>query len=313
MVPDAQFRSYYGHPVLKKPVWKWEIPAYFFAGGLAGGSMLLAAAARAQGNHRVARRAVLTALAGVGVSPVLLIRDLGRPKRFYNMLRVFKVTSPMSVGTWVLTGAGSLTGVAAACDLLGVLPRVRDAAGLGAAALAAPLSTYTAALIADTAVPVWHEARFELPFVFAGTSLATAGAASVLLNPPRVSAPARRMCVGGAAASLFAVELMQRRLGDIAEPYHRGMTGRASLLAKAFIAAGGAAVAIGARRRIVAAIGAAAVLCGGLAERWSIVKAGGESALDPRFTVTPQRHRLERGEGARQREELVAQISNNQR
>ena len=149
--------------MLKPPVWTPEIPLYFFTGGLAGASAGLALARRGcAGNDELARRAWLNAAVAVGVSPALLISDLGRPERFLNMLRVFKVTSPMSVGSWVLAGSGLTTTVARrrrvdrrAC------PRrsARPARGRCRRALGLPLATYTAALLANTAVPVWHEAR----------------------------------------------------------------------------------------------------------------------------------------------------------
>lgn len=290
MVPAATPTSYYGHPVIKRPVWRWEIGAYIYAGGLAGGSMLLAAAARRQGRDTVARRALLTALAGVIVSPPLLIRDLGMPRRFYNMLRVFKVTSPMSMGTWILSGAGTCTGIAAACDVLGLLPRVRNAAEVMAAALGAPLATYTAALLADTAVPVWHEAALELPAVFASTSLATAGAASMVLNDPAASATARTVAAGGALASVAAVQVMEQRLGELATPYHQKPWGT---IAKVLNGAGAAVTLLGGRKRAFAIAGGAAILTGGAFERWSIFTAGVPSAADPEYTIAPQRKRLE--------------------
>ncbi|MDQ3286097.1 MAG: polysulfide reductase NrfD, partial [Actinomycetota bacterium] len=89
-VSEEETRNYYGRPVLKEPTWTWEIPAYFFFGGLAGASSGLALAARLAGNDELARRAHLAALGGAAVSPVLLISDLGRPERFYEMLRVIK-------------------------------------------------------------------------------------------------------------------------------------------------------------------------------------------------------------------------------
>ena len=111
-VPEEEARNYYGRPVLKEPTWTWEIPAYFFAGGLAGASSVLALVSRLAGDDKLARPARLAALGGAAVSPVLLISDLGRPERFYEMLRVFKPTSPMSVGTWVLSTFGATTSVA---------------------------------------------------------------------------------------------------------------------------------------------------------------------------------------------------------
>lgn len=106
MVPPGEPRSYYGEPVLATPVWSPEIPLYFFTGGVAGAAAPLAFFAHGSGNHVLAQRAALVALAGAAVSPPLLIKDLGKPIRFLYMLRVFKVTSPMSVGSWILTGSG---------------------------------------------------------------------------------------------------------------------------------------------------------------------------------------------------------------
>src|SRR5215218_8595674 len=104
-------RSYHGRPVLKEPVWTWEVPCYFFVGGLAGASAPLALAAQAAGNRPLERRAWLTALAGAAVSPALLVSDLGRPERFLHMLRMVKPTSPMSLGAWALTVFGAATGL----------------------------------------------------------------------------------------------------------------------------------------------------------------------------------------------------------
>ncbi len=192
-VPEEEFRSYYGRPVLKEPTWTWEIPWYFFFGGLAGASSVLSLSARIAGNDALARRALLVSLGGATVSPGLLIMDLGRPERFYNMLRVVKPTSPMSLGTWVLSAFSTSTGAAVASDLLGVFPRVQRALEVASALLGPALSTYTAVLITDTSVPVWHEARRELPVVFA----ASAGAAAAMLTSARNATPARRLAVGG--------------------------------------------------------------------------------------------------------------------
>lgn len=200
VVPEAQPKSYYGRPVLKEPVWKPEIPWYFFVGGLAGAAAPLAAGARLAGNDVLARRASALALGGAAVSPVLLISDLGRPERFLNMLRVFKVTSPMSVGSWVLAGFGTASGLAAGWQLLGIPGRMIGVGGQAVSAVLGPaLSTYTAALIAQTAVPVWHDARRELPFVFAASSAASAGGAACILTPCAAAGPARALGVAGAS------------------------------------------------------------------------------------------------------------------
>ena len=292
-----EIRTYHGRPVLKQPVWRPEIPWYFFVGGMAGAAAPLAVGAGVSGRRALARRAWILALAGVGISPVLLISDLGRPERFHNMLRVFKVTSPMSVGSWALAGFGTATGLAVGNELLG-LPGGAAAKPV-AAALGPVVSTYTAALIADTAVPVWHEARTELPFLFAATSAASAGAALTLVTPDAEAVPARRLAVAGAAGALGLLQAMERRLGPLGEPYREGDAGRFGRAAKALMGAGALGLAaFGRRSRAAAAAGASAVLAGAALERWSVFRAGFQSAADPKYVVGPQRARVEaRGAG----------------
>jgi formate-dependent nitrite reductase membrane component NrfD len=292
MVPRAEPRTYYDRAVLKKPVWKWYIPAYFFTGGMAGAASTLAFAARLRGNDTLARRARLISLAGIGVSPVFLIVDLGRPGRFYNMLRVAKPTSPMSMGTWLISLFGPLSGGAAVSELTGVLPRLGRLCEAMAAVLGPAVSTYTAVLTADTAIPAWHEAWRELPLVFAGGSSATAGAAAVLVTPAGDADPARRLVVLGTLMELAAHRTMEARLGELAEPYHSGDASIPAKAAKGLLAAGAALALAGRRRPGLAKAGAMATLAGVALTRWSIFKAGFESAEDPRFTVQPQRERL---------------------
>jgi hypothetical protein len=293
-VPEEEVRSYYGRPVLKEPVWTWEIPLYFFFGGLAGASADLALLARIAGNDKLARRALLAALGGATVSPVLLISDLGKPERFYNMLRVVKPTSPMSVGTWVLSAFGASTGAAVASDLLGVFPRLGRLAGAFSALLGPALAIYTAVLITDTSIPVWHEARRELPLLFAASSAASAGAAAAILAPTEHAGPARRLAVGGALVEIGVAEAMKRRLGDfLAEPYEEGEAGRFDRLSKACSGVGAAIMALSGRRRRAAAVaGGTLILAGAALERWSIFKAGFQSARDPKYAVMTQRERL---------------------
>jgi DMSO reductase anchor subunit len=291
---EPEYRSYYGRPILKEPVWKPEIPWYFFTGGIGGTSASLAFGARLAGNHRLAHNAGLVALAAMTVSPLLLVRDLGRPQRFLNMLRVFKVTSPMSVGSWLLAVQGTATGIAGSCRLFGIFQPLRNVADVVGGVSGLPLSTYTAALIADTAVPVWHEARRELPFVFAGGAASTGGAAVAAVTPPEHAGPARRLALLGAVLELAATQVMEKRLGPLlAEPYHEGESGRYARLGKGLTAAGAGVLAAAGRRRLGAIAGSALLLAGGACQRWSVFKAGIASARDPKYTVVPQRARLE--------------------
>lgn len=300
VVPDAEPRTYYGRPVLKPPVWKAEyIPSYLFAGGLAAGSSLLALGASLTGRPRLARRSRVAATTAIAASAGLLIADLGRPERFLNMLRVFRPTSPMSMGSWLLAIYGPATGVAAVTDLAGVFPRLGRAAEALAAALAPAVGTYTAVLVADTAVPAWHEARAELPFLFASSSAASAGGLGLLAAPAGEAAPARRLAVAGALGEVAASRAMERRLGELAAPYHRGRTRRLRALAEGLALAGAALATLGRWRPAASAAAGVATLAGSALTRLALFEAGLDSARDPEATVGPQRRRLrERAGGA---------------
>ena len=311
MVPPAEPRSYYGRPVIKEPVWTPEIPIYFFTGGLAGASAGLAYLSELRGNDVLARRAWAISLGAIGTSPVLLISDLGRPARFFNMLRMFKVTSPMSIGSWILSGSAAATSIAALNAWTGLLPRSAKAARPAAALFGLPLSTYTAALIANTAVPVWHEARWTLPFVFASGASLSAGAVATAVTPAAHAAPARRLAVGAALAEGLANELMHQRLGDLGEPYKTGPGSLFSHISRACTVTGAALMLRRGATSRPAAIAAGALMCAGaLSARWSIYKAGFQSAADPKYVVGPQREMIERGErpGASRRSPTVRAV-----
>jgi len=288
----GEMRSYYGRPVIKEPVWKKEIPWYFFTGGLGGASSVLSLAARVLGHELLAQRSIQIASAADAVSPPLLIADLGRPERFLNMLRVFKVTSPMSVGSWILAYSSAASSVSAFLNTIGRLPRVADLARTASAFSGAPLAVYTATLISDTAIPVWHEARQELPFLFGASAVASAGAAAAIAVPVAEAAPARRLAVGGVLVENVVFKAMERRLGMLGEPYSKAEAGKYKKVAVG-CTLGGAALIAGPGRgsRLAAAVGGALVLAGEVAVRFSVFKAGFQSARDPKYTVEPQRAR----------------------
>src|SRR5207248_2283427 len=140
-------------------------------------------------------------------------------------------------------------GIGAACELAGVLPRVKLAAESVAGLLGPFLSTYTAALVADSVVPAWHGARRELPFVFAGSSCASAGGVIAPLTPSAASGPARRLAVVGAALELASAKTMEDRLGElVGKPYHEGSGGTYTTAAKTATAAGAMLMAVAGRR-----------------------------------------------------------------
>jgi hypothetical protein len=292
----TEIRSYHGQPVIKEPVWTWEIPTYFFTGGLAGASAGLAYLSELRGNEVLASRAWDTAMAAVTVSPALLTSDLGKPARFINMMRMVKVTSPMSLGSWGLLASGTTTAIVAANNWTGLFPRLSKLARPAAATLGLPLSTYTAALIANTAVPAWHQARTELPFVFASGAALSAGAATVVTTPPPNAKPARRLALAGAAAEIASKELMEKRLGELGEPYKQGVVAKFGDFGRACILGGAALLATKGARSRPAAITAGGLLCAGaLSARWSVFKAGFQSAADPKYVVGPQRSGIEHG------------------
>ncbi|SCF19183.1 NrfD/PsrC family molybdoenzyme membrane anchor subunit [Micromonospora mirobrigensis] len=306
-VPPAEFTSYYGRPVLKAPVWKWDIAAYLFTGGLAAGSSLLAAGGQLTGRPALRRAGRVTSLAAVTTSAYFLINDLGRPSRFHHMLRVAKLTSPMSVGTWILSAFGPAAGVAAIAEaapwlpergVLGLgrrlLPPVGHAAGLAAAATAPLLATYTGVLLADTAVPSWHEAYPELPMIFAGSALASGAGVGLLTAPTDQAGPARRFAVAGAAMELWGSHRVENRLGLLSEPYAEGTPGRLLKAGRALTAAGVVGALIGRRNRALSAVSGAALLAASVCTRFGIFHGGVASAKDPRYTVVPQRERADR-------------------
>jgi hypothetical protein len=306
MVPEATFTSYYGKPVVKPAPWTSDIPAYFFLGGLAGGSSLLAAGADLSARPALRRSARSTALAAVIGGGYALVHDLGRPSRFHHMLRVAKTTSPMSVGTWILAAYGPLAGLAAVSEGYGALPpRLRPraparwlpaagrTAGLGAAALGPAMASYTAVLLSDTATPTWHAARRDLPFLFVGSAAAAAGGMGLLLAPDAEAAPARRMAIAGAGLDLLAGRTMESDMGVAAEPLHEGRAGVLLKAAKGLTVAGAALAAAGRGRRVVSAVAGTALVAGSVCTRFGLFLAGQQSARDPRYTVIPQRERLQ--------------------
>src|SRR5437763_8977644 len=191
--PIPRKPGYYGQPIVKPPVWTWEIPVYFFVGGLAGMAAIIALAALAFHHLDLARAAMWLAVIGAILSPILLTMDLGRPRLFMNMLRVFKYKSPMSVGAWILTVFGACAGpglialeVHAHQIFSGTLDQfVRVAADLlifGSAFLGMFLATYTGVLIGATAIPAWFLHRVFLPIHFGTAGLGSAAALLELLG-----------------------------------------------------------------------------------------------------------------------------------
>ncbi|SMD21574.1 NrfD/PsrC family molybdoenzyme membrane anchor subunit [Kibdelosporangium aridum] len=256
--------GYYGKPIVKKPVWKVpDVPGYLFLGGMAGASASMALGAQIAGHPELVRPARIAAAVGSLASVGALIHDLGRPERFLNMLRVFKVTSPLSVGSWILAPFSGLTAVTVATDLSGRFGRIGSLAGATAGVLGPAMCTYTSVLLADTAIPAWHQAYPQLPFVFAGSAMTSAAGVSLLVTPSR---PAVRLGLIGSGLEL----------GFSAAMEHRVETYRSSKLltaAKALTVAG-AGLSLLRRSRVATVLAGASYLAAGVCTRFGVYHAG---------------------------------------
>lgn len=288
--PHAQL-GYYGKNIVKPHVWKPHfIGTYFFLGGLAGTAATLALGARWRRNHELARAGLVCAAGGAAMSSVLLIADLGRPERFINMLRVVKVTSPMNVGTWILSAFGASVTLAAACDLMGRRTSgVAKCAEFIAGLMGLPLSVYTAVLVSDTATPVWFEGREFLPFLFAAGAASSAGAATSFFVSGNSGRAARRLAFFGSAFELAIHHRMIEELGPLGEAYRTGRPHALSSLGMFCNGVGALLSQAPGVPPLFRRAGAVLTMAGALCERLAVLEAGRVSALDPKYVLEQQR------------------------
>ena len=274
-------------PITKPPVWSWEIPLYFWFGGIASGSAFAAAACDLAGDHRAATVARRVSMAALAPCPALLVADLGRPLRFIYMLRILKPRSPMSTGSWCLAAFGGLGAGAAAADLF-ERPRAARVLGGAMAVAGTYLGSYTGVLLVATAVPLWNRSRLFLGPMFVATATAT-GASATRLALVATGMPAGhptrralgRVEMAAMLAELALAELNERRLGQLVEPLHSGRPGRLFRGAKLAVISGLGLHLL--RRRLGPRAHHAAsglYLAGGLALRFAWVTAGKASAAD---------------------------------
>lgn len=293
-VPPAEFQSYYGRPILKVSRWQEpHLPAYLFLGELSGALAMVGAVAHVTGRRSLARTARLAAAAGAFGGGAFLTAELGRPERFLNMLRVAKPTSPMSTGSWILAAHSGLVSAAAASELTGQLARLGRLAGAGSALTGPLLAAYPGVLLANTAVPAWHEAYRQLPLLFTGGAMTAAGAAglaaSAVSRDRADFAAAYRLAVIGAAVESFAGYGLETMPGLSGDPYRTGPGGR-MLTAARYLTISGGVVSLAARRsRTASAVSAALLAGGGLCAKFAVLRAGKASAADPKYVVAAQR------------------------
>lgn len=316
---ESRGAGYYGLPVIHKPHWKWLIVFYFFLGGISGASYAIASIAKLLGgeeNGRISRAGYYISLAALIPSPVLLILDLGRPERFHYMLRILKVRSPMSVGSWLLMLFSGFCGLSALVQaandgLLGrgnVLARgVRalPARGIGALGILPGflLSGYTGVLVAITAVPLWTKNHLLMGPLFLASGVSNATAAILLAltfvkgTRNRTLHRLERLDAVAIVAELVLLLLHRARLGPVlARPMVRGRVGRvyragvlgAGLAAPLALIAQSVALGVPASRRVVR-LASVLVLIGGFCFRYVMVIAGRDSADDPEATFEQTR------------------------
>ena len=315
-VADESRDSYYGVPAIHRPQWRWLIVLYFFLGGLAGASYFVASLAHLFGgadreNERITRAGRYLSMAALIPCPLLLILDLGRPERFHHMLRVFKVRSPMSVGTWGLTVFGGC------CTLSGLHQAARDglfgratlparllravpghAVGLLGTIPAFFVSGYTGVLLAATAVPLWTKNYLLMGPLFLASAASNATAAIALLlslargTSERTLRRLERLDSLALLGELALLLTVQVRLGPVlGRPLREGRLGRLHRVGVLGLGLGaplalqaGSVLRGRAPSRLVTRLASLLVLAGGLTFRYVIVLAGQHSADDPRAT-----------------------------
>jgi formate-dependent nitrite reductase membrane component NrfD len=292
--------TYYGRNAVKRSHYGWIIASYLFLGGLAGAAQIIATMADLLGSRRdraVVRAGRYVALAGALVSPALLIADLHARSRWYNMLRIFRPTSPMSIGSWTLAAFGTLSGLVAmgqlAADLLGLGAGRRAARWLGvpAAGAGAMMSIYTGTLLSATSTPLWAAGYRLLPGLFGATALSSAvGALTLVLRTCRADARAERrltwMGIVAAVGQILLSRSLEKQwqhagLSPVAEqpsfklPYQGGALGVGMALPLLLQVV---SLCLGGRARRLGTVAAIAALAGGYAERALILFAGNRSA-----------------------------------
>ena len=294
---EASDPSYYDRPMLKEPVWGWAIPTYYYAGGLSGVALSLGAAAqlgRARERERMVFLCHLIGFAGSAVCGGLLIYDLGKPARFLNMLRVFRPTSPMNVGAWILTVSG---GTAAGALVLrrqrGWMRRAGTVFGYVAGVFGLALATYTGVLVANSAVPLWQQSRAVLPALFGASALTSAGSLFHVLAESRQDRRVTRLIgITGSLAELSAAVVMERKLAGVprvVRPLRRGFGGFLWKSASILTATGLAISLLRNQDRKTRLVSGLAGAAGSLVMRFAVQHAGVMSARDARASFHQQR------------------------
>jgi formate-dependent nitrite reductase membrane component NrfD len=289
--------TYYERPMLKEPVWKLYIPTYYFLGGAAGASLALGAAVqldRSRATSGLVRKAHWVGIVASSAGAVFLVLDLGRPMRFLNMLRVFRPTSPMNMGAWILAGTPPAAIAAGLFARAKMFRSLGEACGYISGLLGLGLCTYTGVLVGNTAIPVWQESRRVVPILFGASAMSAAGGTLGMFR--ELNSRERRMIRAftafGAAAEVACSKWMEHevsRVEQVGLPLHRGLSGAlwktAGILSLAALTV--TSVPGGGRRKRIFSGSLAAM--GSLVLRFAVHYAGEASARDPKASFRLQR------------------------
>ena len=295
---DNDSLTYYNQPLLPQPVWKWMIPTYYVVGGISGAALVISAAAQIRGpftgRSQLMRSCQWIAFGGSGVSAMLLVADLGRPERFINMLRVFRPTSPMNMGAWILSGVGVTTpGALMLQGKAGFLGMIGSACGLLAGFFGAGLATYTGVLASNSAIPLWQESRRMMPILFGASAMASVGS---LLQITQGSNQGRAIATNfgriGQLGELVAGALMERQASEVervGRPFRENVSGALWRSAAILTASSIVLAVLPGRSRTKRVATSVLGLLGSSLMRFSIEQLGKASARDARASFQQQR------------------------
>jgi hypothetical protein len=295
---DHDSLTYYNQPLLPQPVWKWMIPTYYVVGGITGAALVMSAAAQVRspfaGRSQLMRSCQWIAFTGSGVSAVLLVADLGRPERFLNMLRVFRPTSPMNMGAWILSGVGiTAPGALLLQGKPGFLGMIGSACGLLSGLFGAGLATYTGVLASSSAIPLWQESRRMLPILFGASAMASVGSLlQITQGPNQGRGIATSFGRIGQIGELAASALMERQASEVervGRPFRENVSGALWRSAAILTASSIVLAVLPGRSRTKRVATSVLGLLGSSLMRFSIEQLGKASARDARASFQQQR------------------------
>ena len=294
---ETETTTYYDRALLQMPVWEWVIAAYYYVGGVTGAALVLAAAAQlrdGEAHNKLIKRCHSIAFVGSGLSAFFLIYDLGRPERFFNMLRVFRPTSAMNMGAWILSGVGGTAPLALVLrnqrGILGLMGKLCTyVAGLFGAALA----TYTGVLVSSTAVPIWQQSRKTMPILFGSSAMASVGGLfNVIAGNERELALTSTFGAVGQLVELGSSYVMEQQASEVervGRPFRNGVSGVMWKTAAVLTAGSVILNLVPGKSRTKRVTAGLLGTFGSMLMRFSIEQLGKASALDARASFQQQR------------------------